>query len=207
MGSRCARIWPRTQRRDLGHLASGLRLLFGVARIVGGIDVFELDGTLAVEDDGGFLGAGISEVVHVGRHEGEAAGGEGFVAGGRSVKLVAHAERDRAGNDDNMFVGGMGVRGDRVVGRKLETHGVGASSHGVASEYSDLRSGREQWWGGSPFRLVEGCDDVFLALSLEDVARCARQNRGYCDGLHEGFQGCLLRVLPCAHQYYITQVG
>ena len=182
-------------------------LFLGVAGIVGGIDVFELDGTLAVEDDGGFLGASISEVVHVGRHEGEAADGESFVACGRSVKLVAHAKRYRAGDDDNVFVGGMGVRGDRVVSRKLETDGVEASAHGVAREYSDLCAGGKHWRGGSPFRLVGGCDDVFFALSLKDAARYARENRRYGDGLHEGFQGCLLRVLPCAHQYYITQVG
>ena len=148
-------------------------LFLGVAGIVGGIDVFELDGSLAVEDDGGFLGAGISEVVHVGRHEGEAADRQSFVAFGRSIELVTHAKRYLAGDDDNVLVGGMGVRGDRVVGWKLETDGVEASAHGVAGEYSDLCAGGKHGWGGSPFRLVGGCDDVFCALSLEDAARCA----------------------------------
>jgi len=157
----------------LGYPAPGSWLLLGVAGIVGGIDVFELDGTLTVEDDGGLLGASIGKVVHVSRHEREAADGESFVAFGRSIELVAHAERYRAGDDDNVFVRGMGVRRDRVVGWKLETHGIEASTHRVAGEYGDLRSGREQRWGGSPFGLAGGCDHMFFALSLEDAARCA----------------------------------
>ncbi len=195
---------PGPQKREPG---SGELRLLGVARIVGGIDVFELNRALPVEDDGGFLGAGVGEVIHVGRHEGEAAGGESLVAFSRFIEFVAHAEGESAGYDDDVFVGGMGVRWDRIVRRELETHGVEACAHGVASEYGDLRPRREHRGSGSPFRVAGRRDDMFAALSIENAARCARKNRGYRNGLHEGFQGCLLRVLPSAKQYTARRTG
>src|SRR5260370_33266913 len=88
-------------------IVRGMGGLFIPAWVVARIDVVELQGRLAV-DLHDSLTASHGVVVHVGVEKGKAPGNERFHLVG--VKLIAHADFERSGNNGDVFTAAAVVR-------------------------------------------------------------------------------------------------
>ena len=130
-------------------------------------------------------------MIHVRRHQREAAGSERLVRRGILRELVTHSERQRSGRDDHVLVGRMRVRRDGVVSRKLQADSVRNGLGWVAREHRDLRASWKHRRSGSPLRFLRRLNDV-LGLSADDGERSATDDGGCRDGRCDRFHVRLL---------------
>src|SRR5262249_10804718 len=133
--------------------------------IVRRIHILELHGTLTEEDNRRFL-CGVGEVIDVRRHLRKTADRQCFVGRCPFGQLVPHAERHRARDHNDVLIGRMRVRGDRVVRGKLQSDRVCGRFGGIAYENSNLCARRKHRRRRSPVCFLRICEDVrFLRVN------------------------------------------
>ena len=94
-------------------------------------------------------------------------------------ELVAHAERQRAGDDHDVLVGRMRVRRNRVVRRKLQADRVRNRFRRIAGQDRDLRARREHRRRRAPLGLFQRGDDVTVALGRDADGRRHQRERAH----------------------------
>ncbi len=127
--------------------------LLTLAGVVVRMDIVELKGRLTVDLHNGFSG-GHGIVVHVGVEESKASGNESFHLAG--VKLIAHADFERPGNDRDVFPVGVPMGRDTEPIRHLQANReVAGRCSWVTFEYGELRTrthNRRRWPPRNGFR-------------------------------------------------------
>src|SRR5262249_52494840 len=113
---RCSGTVTRACRRTTAGGCNG-RLFLLLARVVGGVEVLDLPGAVAVQLDDG-LALGPDEVLHAGGPGAERAGRH--LAALLGIELIAHADVERSRDDGDVLRLGVHVRRDAVPVRELE---------------------------------------------------------------------------------------
>src|SRR5512137_2384471 len=151
--------------------------LLTLARVVVRIDVVELKRRLPVDLHNGFPG-GHGVVVHVGVEESKAPGAERFHLAG--IKLIAHADFERPGNDRDVFPVRVPMGRDTEPVRHLqanrETAGRGSW---VALEYGKLRTRTHNGRCRPPGNRIRGECVLFVRVIVRGAGECQPRPREY----------------------------
>ena len=113
----------------------------------------------------------------------------------RLVELVAHAERERAGDDRHVLVGRMEVRIDLVAGRHLEAHDVETFLARITRQHRHAGALLEHWRGRAPLEVLSRGEDVTIlgergtdhgGNKHERQQQCSFHRSSSCRGMANG---------------------
>ena len=145
--------------------------VLAVTRIIGRVDVVDRERAHAMDLND--RGAGRPAIVlHAFLRVDEAAGPQRLALLG--VELVAHCDMEVAGQDRDVLVGRVRVRGDLVARRQSGADNIGAVTARIAADNGDLCAGRQSRRRRTPFQCV-GLNGHMVVRRKRGGGQCGQQ--------------------------------